>query len=197
MTSRLPATGRTALLTTLVAGAALAAACGDPTRPKAELAVLADTVTLYTLNDPPGDFAPVAFTVSDGSLRAVNSAFSFDVALDLDAQGRVVLYPANLVGNPFASPNRVGIQKVPETFDALTKAPRSGYRSDSVTVLAVGQAAAVQVPLSLCIYSAVGQHVYGKIGIDSVNRSSRTIYAKLNTNPNCGFRTLTPGIPKD
>jgi hypothetical protein len=189
MTSRLPALLGIAIL-------CATAACGDPTRPRAELNVIIDTVSLYALNGGP-DYAPVAFSVSDGRLRSINAGLQFDVAVDLDAQGRVVLYPVNLIGNPLASAGRVGIQKVQGTFEALTRAPRSGYQSDSAVVLQRGEVAAVQVNNPICLYSTVGSQMYGKFAVDSVSLPERRIFGKLATDPNCGFRSLEPGLPKE
>jgi hypothetical protein len=189
MTSRLPALFGIAIL-------CATAACGDPTRPRAELNVITDTVSLYALNGGP-DYAPVAFSVIDGRLRSLNSGLQFDVAVDLDPQGRVVLYPVNLVGNQLASAGRVGIQRVQGTFEALTRAPRSGYQSDSAVVLRPGEVAAVQVSNPVCLYSTVGAQMYGKFAVDSVSLPQRQIFGKLATDPNCGFRSLEPGLPKE
>lgn len=192
MTSRLPVV---LLATAILVGAA---ACGDPTRPDAELLVTEDTLTLYALNGSiPA--APVAFSILDGRTRALNSSFGFDVAVDIDAQGNVLLYPARLVASPLVGTAFVGIQKVGESYAALTRAPRSGdgYKRDSATVLRPGEVAAIEVTSEICQFSVVGVNIYGKFVVDSVRPATREIFGRLTNNPNCGFRSLVPGLPED
>ena len=190
MTSRLPA------LLPLAALVAVAA-CGDPTRARAEAEVRVTSVALYALNGSPAN-APVGFAIINGSLQPLDQSFAADVVVDLDSQGRVLLYPIRLVASPIVSSiTHVGIQKVGERFDALTRAPSSGYRTDSATVLRVGETAAIEVTSQLCSFSLMGVSYYGKFSVDSVALASRRIYGKLGINPNCGFRSLVPGLPKE
>lgn len=190
MTSRLPA-----LLT--LAALVATAACGDPTRARAEAEVRVESVALYALNGSPPN-APVGFTIINGSIQPLDQSFSPDVVVDLGTQGQVVLYPIRLVASPLVpGVTRVGIQKVAERFDALTRAPRSGYKTDSATVLRVGETAAIEVTSELCSFSLMGVSYYGKFSVDSVVLATRRIYGKLGVNPNCGFRSLVPGLPKE
>jgi hypothetical protein len=39
--------------------------------------------------------------------------------------------------------------------------------------------------------------MYGKFSVDSVSLPNRQIFGKLATDPNCGFRSLEPGLPKE
>ncbi|HYD53930.1 MAG TPA: hypothetical protein VEA99_14935 [Gemmatimonadaceae bacterium] len=179
-----------------VAAVAFIAACGDPTGTRAELNVVEDTVELYAINGS-HPAAPIGFTIADGALRTLNSAFAFDAAVDLDAQGRVILYPARLVAGNQVPTSLVGLQKVGGTFSSVTRAPSSGYRPDSALTLAVGEVAVIQVSSELCVYALRGVNLYGKFVVDSVRASDRQIWGRLTNNPNCGFRSLVPGIPKD
>ena len=43
----------------------------------------------------------------------------------------------------------------------------------------------------------LGYNIRAKFVIDSVNTSRRAIYLKVLSNPNCGFKSLEPGEPKD
>jgi hypothetical protein len=173
-----------------------AAACGDPTRPRADIPVVADTVELFALN---GSLlsAPVAFTILGGATVTLNSGFGFDVAVDLDSQGRILLYPARLVANNLAATSLVGIRRVDESYDDLLLAPRGGFRGDSVTVLQVGQVAVVEVTSEVCQFALAGIHLYGKFVVDSITPAARKLYGRLTTNPNCGFRSLVPGVPRE
>jgi hypothetical protein len=193
MTSRL----RAILAIAILVGSA---ACGDPTRPRADIAVVSDTVELFALN---GSLlsAPIGFSILGGSLAPLDFRFAFDVAVDLDDQGRILLYPVRLVANNLARTSLVGIQRVERTYEELTLAPQGGYRGDSVTVLQVGQVAAVEYTSILsgepCTFALAGRHLYGKFVVDSIDRAARKLYSRLTTNPNCGFRSLVPGVPRE
>jgi hypothetical protein len=189
MTSRL----RAILAIAIFVGAA---ACGDPTRPRADIEVVSDTVELFALN---GSLlsADVGFSILGGATAPLDARFAFDVAVDLDDQGRVVLYPARLVANNLAATSLVGIQRVGESYESLTLAPRGGYRGDSATVLQIGQVAVVEVTSEVCQFALAGIHLYGKFVVDSIRPSARKLFGRLTTNPNCGFRSLVPGVPRE
>lgn len=188
--SRLP------VLLAFAAAVCTAAACGDPTRANAELEVKIDTIALYALNGTPTS-APVGFSVLDRRLYALNAGFGFDVALDIDAQRRVVLYPVRTVASGIVNARSVGVRTVSESFEALTRAPRGDYKRDSAVVVNIGQTAAIEVPQVVCQYSPMGVSVYAKLVVDSVRTDDRRIFLRIGTNPNCGFRSLVPGIPKE
>lgn len=184
-------------LSALLALAALAtAACGDPTRPDAELEVKIDTISLYALNGTPPS-APVGFSILDRRLHALDAGFGFDVALDIDAQGRPVLYPVRAVASSIVGAKSVGLRTVGESFEQLTRAPRGDFRRDTALVVNLGQTAVVEVPTPVCQFSVMGVNLYAKLVVDSVRLSDRRIFLRIGTNPNCGFRSLVPGIPEE
>jgi hypothetical protein len=188
-----------------VAGAALAAAaCGgqDPFAIRATLETTLDTVVLYPLSRQQS-LLPSALNLFSRS--AVRPALlggvvpNFDLAVDTDAQGRVVLYPARLVASPPGGAPRTGFQTVTTTFDVLDVAPRSGYRFDSLQVAAVGQTVVIegQGVSGTGLYCGTSTPLHAKLVVDSVARATGAVHARVRTNPNCGFRGLTAGIPKD
>ena len=191
-------TSSSRLLIAVAAIATVAAigACGDPTGTRGEIPVVEDTVTLYAINGS-HPAAPVGFSILDGSLRPLNSAFAFDVALDLDAQGRVVVYPARLIAGNLVPTSLAGVQKVSGTWSSVTEAPTSGYRGDSSVTLSVGEVAVIQVSTEICTYAIRGVNIYGKFVVDSIKPAGREIFGRLLNNPNCGFRSLVPGVPRD
>jgi hypothetical protein len=107
------------------------------------------------------------------------------------------MYPARLVAGNLIPTGNVGIQKVGGNWSSVTKAPNSGYRADSAVTLAIGEVAVVQVTTEVCLYAIRGVNVYGKFVVDSIRAADRRIYGRLASNPNCGFRSLVPGLPKD
>jgi hypothetical protein len=170
--------------------------CKDLTQPKAQLSIFGDSTTVYALNGaPPG--APTALYMFTGQPVAADASFRFDVAYDIDPTGAIVLLPVRAVGNGLASsPHRVGLLISTEPFDAINEAPKSGYRYDSSTVVRVGQAVLVQSadPIA-CATSLFGTTIYGKLVVDSINRSTRRLHTRYRVDPNCGFVSLGTGIP--
>src|SRR4051794_19067180 len=91
----------------VVALATIAVACGDPTRPKATIVNLQLSYSVYGLSGA----APAtsnAMNLFIGPARA-DATFNFDVALDLDATGKILVYPVRAVAGPLAGlvPTRV------------------------------------------------------------------------------------------
>ncbi|NUO94885.1 MAG: hypothetical protein HOQ17_17420 [Gemmatimonadaceae bacterium] len=173
----------------------LAVACGDPTKPKATFANAASTYTLYAFTGAPVN-AATAISFLGGPSRA-DANFGFDVAFDLDASGRPVIYPVRTIANDLAlltSPvKRVGLQPVAGTFDALRVAPQTGYDTLAAQTVSVGSVLAVEVlDLNTCLYSLGGQTIYAKLTVDSIDAASRRLYARTVVDPNCGYRSVVP-----
>jgi hypothetical protein len=92
--------------------------------------------------------------------------------------------------------HRVGIQRSTSTFDQLQRAPGSGYNYDSVTTTRAGETLVIEVQSPQCAFS-FSPTLYTKIAIDSVFLNSRQLRIRTVHDPNCGFRSFRPGIPKD
>jgi hypothetical protein len=176
-----------------VVGAVFAMACGDPLASKASLANQFDTLAAFSLSGT-SIYAPTALNTTFRFVTRADNEFNYDLAFDLDANGDVHLIPVRLLGGVLTAGKVVGLQKSTGSYDALTKAPSSGYVYDSVVVVKPGDAVAVQVTTDQCVYT--GQQLYSKLGIDSVNMSQRKIYFRLAHDPNCGFRSFATGLPK-
>jgi hypothetical protein len=186
------------VLTAAVAAVlAFAGACGDFTSVPASLAVVADSGTVYALNGaPPG--APTALHVYTGSRLAADASFFFDVAFDIDAAGNVLILPQRVVASGLASSHTVGLQSVPTDYSSLDKAPKNGYRADTTLITRVGQTVAIQsYDLNVCSISITGQILYAKLVVREVNVDKRTISFEYTIDPNCGFLSFAPGIPKE
>jgi hypothetical protein len=178
---------------------ALAAACGDDSSllgvAQSETALVPFTV--YPLS---GDASlPAAIDLS--GRRAVRpsilggTVLNFDLAFDLDAQGRILVIPPARLASPPTGTSRVGLQTRSETFDGLTRAPDGGYTFDSTAVLTRGQTLAIEASAATC---STTYPMHAKLVVDSVGAAAagRPIYLRVRVNPNCGFRSLEPGLPK-
>ena len=186
--TRLPRLVVAALATLLVA-------CGDPTTPKATSANLSLTFSVYALTGT-NPAVPNAINFFAGPRRA-DATFDFDVAVDLDASGKVLLYPVRSIAGAIVQtiPSRVGLQTVSGTFESLREAPQTGY--DTITVRTISPGTVVAVELidqltGLCTYSINGQTNYAKFVVDSVNMTTRQLFIRSVTDANCGFRSLVP-----
>jgi hypothetical protein len=184
----------------MVALVVVLAACGDPTKPQA---FQVNALSSYLITPFTG--APVtaatAINFLGGATRA-SSAFSFDVAFDLDASGRTLVYPVRVVGGSLANLERaligqaqlprVGLQIVPGSFESLTEVPTTGYDTLSIQTLVPGATMAVTVLDPSCAFSLGGTSIAAKLTVDSVNTSTRKIYLRTVVDPNCGYISVVP-----
>jgi hypothetical protein len=172
-------------------------ACGDPTSLQANAITSVDTLFVFALSGTPPTYPSGISIVSRRAVR-VDGFAGFDVAFDIDASGKAVVYPVRMVVTTPGGSRPVGLQKVAAAFDSVLEAPRTGYETDSSLVLSAGETLVIQAAHNgdqdLCRF-ALSPYLYGKIGVDSVNLASRTIYLQLGFDPNCGFRSFATGIP--
>jgi hypothetical protein len=184
----------------IVALVAVLAACGDPTKPKAFLANALSTYVLSPFTGAPVT-AATAINFLGGATRA-SSAFNFDIAFDLDATGKTLVYPVRAVGGALANLERavlgqaqlprVGLQIVPGSFESLTEVPTTGYDTLSIQTLVPGAVMAVNVLDPSCAFSLGGTTIAGKLTVDSVNTTTRKIYLRTVVDPNCGYLSVVP-----
>jgi hypothetical protein len=177
-------------------------ACGDPIAPVANFSNYADTLALYALNRAPRG-APTAIRILAGTGGdagvTTDPGFRFDVAVDIDAQGRPVLYPVRTIAAPFVATHRVGVRRTNDAFDLILRAPITDYTYDSVAVLSIGEVVLIESgDPEACPLSFAGGVIYGKMVVDSVHVSTGRVYSRVTADPNCGFRSLVvPGIPEN
>ena len=178
-----------------VALATLVVACGDPTRPRATTPNLLLSYWVQGLTGAPAA-SPNALNMYSGPTRA-DASFDFDVALDLDATGKILVYPVRAVAGPLAGfvPSRVGLQVVSGSFESVREAPERGYDTLTVQTIAPGTVMVVELVdliSGLCIYSLNGSSTYAKFVVDSVNVALRRFYLRSVADANCGYRSLVP-----
>ena len=195
---------RTRLLAILTAflgssGLILTSSCGDIAGVQADRETLHDTITVFALTGAPPTLETAVNTLLATAV-AIDPNGQFDLAVDINSQGRAVFYPTKLVVQPLIGVHEVGIQKVAGSFASLTRAPTGTYARDSAVVVLPGEVIAVEAVRQqggdLCAF-ALSPNIYSKIGVDSVSVARKMIYLKVSANPNCGFRSFLPGLPKD
>ena len=190
------------VLVVAAAAVSLVAACDSGTGNKAQFDIVAvDSQVVYAINSAPRD-APTAIylysAVTGSSAVIASSDFSFDVAFDIDNTGHAVLLPVRSVASGLAGTHSVGLQIVNTPYDSLTFAPNKNFKYDSTLVVNVGQVVVVQSVGSACSSSLYANpYIYGKLTVDSINVASHTLTLKYTVDPNCGFRSLSTGVPKN
>jgi hypothetical protein len=176
-----------------VAALAFAAiACGDLTKPKASFTSTLNSYELYALTGaPPRAATAISFTT--GSVRA-DAGFGFDVALDLDANGKTVVYPVrNVAGALAGTVKRVGLQPIAGAFETVREVPSTGYDTLGNKTIVPGAVLAVELQeVLLCQTSVGGLYLYGKMVVDSVKPTPRRIFGRFVLDPNCGYRQVMP-----
>lgn len=183
----------------VVAVTAIAAlnGCGSSTGIKAEFPNQDTSVTVYALNGTPVT-VPTALRIRSISAVRIDGSFNFDVAFDIDAQGQVLVHTARVVAGQLIPARRVGLLFTNQAFDAVTRAPTGGYKYDTSYVMPVGKTLLVDSFDPTCsAYSILGQNIRAKMVLDSASLSSRAIFLRVLSDPNCGFQQLTPGTPKE
>ncbi|HEY8832470.1 MAG TPA: hypothetical protein VIM21_08155 [Gemmatimonadaceae bacterium] len=187
---------RLALLATMCV-VVLLNACGNVASLKATIPTFVDTLSLWSLSGTPPSY-PSGIAITTRQIVRVDGFASFDIALDIDANGNTVIYPVKLVVAVPGGTRAVALQKVPGTFESVLDAPKTGFETDSALVMAVGDVVVVQAPHNgsgdICQF-AISPNIYAKLAVDSVNLASRVIYLRMGFDPNCGFRSFADGIP--
>ena len=188
---------RSALLVAVGAVVALDG-CGDSTAFRAQFANEERKLTAYAMNGTPPSL-PSAVHVRANAVVRIDPTFAFDVAFDMDEFGAVRVYSVRRVAGELSPVSRVGfrIDSV-SPFDLITKAPTSGFAYDTAMALVVGQTLLLDVIDQSCAgQSFLGFNIRAKLIMDSVNAARRAVFFRILSNPNCGFRSLVVGIPKE
>jgi hypothetical protein len=187
---------RTAALLAAGAVAVAAAACKSLTGVPASLSTVADSGIVYAINGAPSG-APTAVHMFTGSRTAADASFFFDVAFDIDASGNIVLLPQRTVASGLTSTHGVGLQKSAQAYADIHDGVKSGYRADTAMVINTNQTVLVQVQDPACAVSITGTSIYGKLVVLSVDKVARTMQVQYAADPNCGFLSFDPGVPKN
>jgi hypothetical protein len=175
-----------------------AAACGD-NNPFLSPATRENAVQRYSVwalsgTNPalPASIQFTTLTVERPQLLPTGS-LNFEVAFDLTADGKVRFIPARaLVPQPPAGAPTVGLQRSSSAFEAVTRAPDRGFVDDTALVAGVNEVVLVRLGNAGCF---LGDPYFAKAVVDSVILSERRVVLRALVNRNCGYRSLTEGLP--
>jgi hypothetical protein len=169
-----------------------AVACQNIAGPQAFNLTVADTVRASALNGTPVG-SRSALDVWSHDVFAPDGSLTFDLAFDIDNNGKAVLIPVSKVAL-CSRVCQVGLQIVTDsTFDQLRKARARGYTYDTPITVDVGQPVLIVAKSFQCQSDLYSNDLYAKMVVDSVRTSDRSIFFRIVTDPNCGFQSLVPG----
>ena len=185
---------RAAVVAAVCAAAALA--CSGSSDAIAQFDTVAYNSTLYALNGAPVG-TPTAINTPVAATVRADIAYAFDVAFDLTSDGRPIVLSQRRVGLPLGSSgHEVGLQLLTGTFDAIAQAPSGGWALDTALTVNVGQVVGVRAVAVVCQLE-LSPYIYSKLIVDSVSVPAHRLWVHTITDPNCGFRDLTIGRPRN
>lgn len=156
-------------------------------------------LTVYAMNGS-AQSLPAGIEIKLLQAVRIDPSWAFDLAFDLDASNNVIVHTPKSISTELVSLPRIGMQTSTLTFAQLIDAPASGFVYDSLLTVPVGRTVVVDKIDPTCNRfggAFLGFNIRAKFVIDSISTSRRAIYVTMLSNPNCGYRSLEPGEPKD
>lgn len=181
------------VLWSLLIASLAAGACEDPFATTASTEVRIDSFVVYAASQTPVN-VPAAFNLLLFTPVRLEPTYNFDFVFDINEDGNVVLIPVRLAGGAVTAELSVGLQRIVGRYDDMTRAPTDGYAYDSTLALAPSEGALIQVQTAACA-DQTSELIYAKLQIKAVDPVSRQLSFRIAYNPNCGFRSLLPGLP--
>ncbi|HJR63965.1 MAG TPA: hypothetical protein VJ803_09690 [Gemmatimonadaceae bacterium] len=175
----------------VIAGIAALSACGDPTNIDATFETVEDTLTVFAFTGTPIN-VPTALNTLEHIVVRAEAGTNFDVVFDIDAGGQALILPPRVVSGI----GNAAVTRSDVAYDALLLAPTTGYVENEQVPIDPGDVIVVRSVAGACV-GRINQFIYSKLAIDSVNLGNRTIHFRMRVNPNCGFRSFAPGIPRE
>src|SRR3981081_2203716 len=112
-------------------------ACGNVASLKATIPTYTDTLSLWALSGTPPSY-PSAISIRSRRIVRVAGFAGFDIAFDIDGNGKAVVYPVKLIVASPGGSRPVGIQKLSRSFDDVLAAPPTGFPTDPPPWVAPG-----------------------------------------------------------
>jgi hypothetical protein len=179
---------------------AVASACDDSTGLGPTLENRETSHVVYAMNGT-AQTLPAGLHVRSRAVTNIDPSWSFDLAFDIDTAGFVVIHTVRVLGSQIlGSLPRVGLQTDTTQFGNVTKSPAGGFVYDSSLTVGIGRTVLFdKVDPSCNAFSGafLGFNIRAKLRVDSVDVPRRAIYLRMLANSNCGFRSLSPGQPKE
>ena len=182
--------------------ATAAAACGDPFAVKAPYQTVSDSFAISALTRTPSTSRALWRIADFVRYRLDSVGAQFDLGFDIDASGKVLVYPARTIAKPppgtSVAPQLVGLQASSAVYSTVDRAPDTGYTLDTAIVVTKGQTVFVRSTSSFCALqtrSTGGTLLYAKFIVDSINPVTRELLVRSTIQPSCNFRSFATGIP--
>jgi hypothetical protein len=179
----------------VLAGFVAMAGCSDPNALlPASISNVVDTVKLWTLSHGPLN-DPTAYSLNArNGVRTWDIGPDFEFAFDVDASGRMVFLPIDLLGLLSSNAFKPGLKPVGTPFDQMTKAPLNGYVTSDTVPVVLNQTYYLRSSVSTC--ASLGVPLYGKFQVIEIDSAAQTVKLQVLADQNCGYRGLNLGIPK-
>ena len=180
--------------------ATAAAACGDPFAVKAPYQTVTDSFAISALTRTPSTSRALWRIADFVRYRLDSVGAQFDLGFDIDASGRVLVYPARTIAKPppgsSVVPQLVGLLASSAVYASVDQAPQSGYTLDTAIVVTRGQTVFVRSSSSFCATQRTGGTLlYAKFIVDSINPVTRELLIRTTIQPSCNFRSFATGVP--
>jgi hypothetical protein len=123
----------------------------------------------------------------------IDQSASTDFAFDITNDGRPVLLPGAMIGQPGGNGINPGLQVSPDPYDDITIALVDGYKTLDTVAAGVGQVYYLRSRIPSGCF--LGVNAYGKLEILNIDAEQRLLTFKVLANLNCGYKGLQPGLP--
>lgn len=180
------------LVTALLGGGLIA--CNDPFRLQAQFPNIDRSFELWAVTGTSATY-PSAVIVTTASASQLDAAGSFDFAVDIDADGRLLIVPVSKIVQPLVGTRVVAMQRSATPYTQLLEAPKTGWLPDTTLVMNPGGVFLIKLNSLACQFSQSAD-IYAKFVVDSINPIERRAILSGRINPNCGFRSLVAGLPE-
>jgi hypothetical protein len=183
-----------------LAAALLVGACGnDLTLPPATIPIARQQIHLFALEGTPVGTPSGYNMVSVGEVQVFRTNdfdFLFNIGVDsvlgtgTNGDTVAVLIPRGGLG--FSTDG--GLQFTLTGFDSIQVAPVNGYEKVKPTRIRAGDTILAASRLQTCNFGFV-RPIYAKLYIDSIDLATRSAVIIVVIDTNCGYRSLSSGIP--
>ncbi|MDZ7630994.1 MAG: hypothetical protein U5K74_06500 [Gemmatimonadaceae bacterium] len=197
----MPRVFRTTSFLALLLCALVVASCGDdPFAVRAPFQTVTDSFSIRALTGTSGSARALWRIGTFRRYRLDSIGSQFDLGFDLDATGRIIVYPARSIAVPppgtLAAPPLVALLASTAAYATADRAPETGYVTDSALVITKGQTVFVRSASDFCAsQNTGGTLLFAKFIVDSVNPVTRELLVRTTIQPSCNFRSFATGVP--